>query len=307
MKNFFIINKTAGLGNGEEIVHQQVNQLPESLRKKHEFIFILTKMPMESVKIVKELCEEYNNDEINIFACGGDGTCFEVANGLVNNRNVHMGVIPVGSCNDFLKSFPEYQFLSLESQLLGNNILVDILKVDNEYCLNVANFGYDAKSNYDQIRYRKKFKSIKSAYNFALFKNIISPKRGDYINVRVNNELIYEGKALLLNVANASYYGGGYKCSPLAKVNDGLLDVLIVKKVSIITFLRLVKYYKKGEHLSNPKFNKMLLYKTGTKVEIEGTKGDIFGCLDGETRIRNKFNISIVKSGISFILPKKND
>ena len=305
MKNFFIINKIAGKGNGEEIVKKQLSALDAEFKQQHEWICLVTTRPNEAIQLVKSLCKTYINEEINIFACGGDGTCFEIANGLVGHTNVHMGVIPVGSCNDFLKSFPEYDFLSIKKQLLGTNHLIDILKVDNEYAMNVANFGFDAKSNFDQVKYRQRFKSIKKAYNFALLKNILSPKLGDYIQVKVDGEVIFDGKALLLSVANAMYYGGGYKCSPLAKVDDGILDVVVVKKIFPLTFLRLVNYYKRGEHLTNPRFAKMLVYQTGKNVEIIASKKDIYGCLDGETRIRNHFQVSIIAKGVSFILPKR--
>lgn len=305
MKNFFIINKNAGKGNAEEIVKKQLDELDDAFKQQHELNCIVTTKPLEAIQIVKDLCQKYQNEEINIFACGGDGTSFEIANGLVAYRNVHMGIIPVGSCNDFLKSFPDLEFISIKKQLQGTNQLVDILKVDDEYALNVANFGYDAKSNYDQIRYRKNFKTIKAAYNFALLKNIISPKLGDDIIVKVDDEVIYDGKALLLSVANAMYYGGGYKCSPLAVVDDGILDVVVVKKIFPLTFLRLVKYYKRGEHLENPRFKKMLTYKTGKKVEIITKKKELFGCLDGETRIKDHFKIEVVPKSISFILPQK--
>lgn len=304
MKNFFIINQMAGKGLGEEIVKKQLDELDEGLKKEHEFHLILTKKPLEAIRIVKELCQTYQNEEINVFACGGDGTAFEVANGLVGYSHAHMGIIPVGSCNDFLKSFEGYEFISIQNQLIGTHLLIDSLQVDDEYAINVANFGYDAKSNYDQIRYRKKFKTIKSAYNFALLKNILSPKLGDDIVVKVDGQIIYDGKALLLSVANAMYYGGGYKCSPFASVNDGILDIVIVKKIFPLTFLRLVKYYKRGEHLSKPKFQKMITYKTGSVVEIIAKKRKLFGCLDGETRIKNQFKVRILPKSISFILPK---
>ncbi len=304
MKNFFIINKIAGKGNGEAIVKKQLEELDDTIKQQHEFICMSTTKPLDGIKIVQDLCSKYEKEEINVFACGGDGTSFEIANGLVGHPNVHMGVIPVGSCNDFLKSFPDYDFISIKKQLFGENKMVDIIKVDDEYTLNVANFGYDAKSNYDQIRYRKHFKTIKGAYNFALFKNIISPKLGDDVCVKVDDEVLFNGKALLLSVANAKYYGGGYKCSPLAEVDDGLLDVVVVKKVFPLTFLRLVKYYKRGEHLTNPRFQKMLAYKKGKKVEIIANKKDLCGCLDGETRIKKHFDASIIAKGISFIFPK---
>lgn len=304
MKNIFIINNAAGLKNGEEIVNKLIEELSDECRNNNEFIYKVTKGPKDATIIAKEICQEYSNEVVNVFACGGDGTCFEVCNGLVGHKNIHFGILPVGSCNDFLKTYPGYNFMSLEDQINGSIVIIDALKIGDEYSINVANFGYDAKSNYDQIRYRKKFKKVKTAYNFALVKNILSPKLGDKVEVYIDDELVYDGKTLLINVANAKYYGGGYKCSPEADCSDGLLNLTIIKKVSVVLFLRMVKFYKRGEHLNHPVIKKKLVYKTGKKVLIKSFN-DLYGCLDGETRIKKEFTIEMVEKCISFILPKK--
>lgn len=211
MKHFFIINPIAGNGKGLEIVKQQVELLDQALQKDHEFYYYVTSKPNEAIALTKQICQSYvdTKETIRIFACGGDGTCFEVVNGLQGSAHVQMGIIPVGSCNDFLKSFPDFSFLDLASQINGEAILVDLIRVNGEYALNVANFGFDARANYDQIRYRSRFKTVKRAYNYALIKNIFSPKLGDELTVTVDQQILFQGKALLMTVANAKYYGGG--------------------------------------------------------------------------------------------------
>lgn len=302
MKNFFIINPIAGIGIGEKRIKQQIESLSSEIKKSHSFNFLLTTRPGEATVLVKDICEKFSNEKINIFACGGDGTCFEVLNGLIGYENVNLGIIPVGSCNDFLKTFPNFDFSNIEKQLNGQVIKMDVIKANDEYVLNVANFGFDARANYDQIRYRSHFKTIKSAYNYALFKNIISPKLGDEVEILVDEKKVFSGKMLLSSIANAMYYGGGYKCAPHAEYNDGLLEVCVVNKISIFTFAKLIKDYKRGEHLSNPKFKKYLTYLQGSKVEIKAIK-DLVGCFDGETRISKLFKLEVLKNKINFILP----
>lgn len=302
MKNFFIINPIAGHGKAIEVVDQEIAKVSEAVKRENDFTIIHTHHPGDGTEICKEICEENKNEIINVFACGGDGTCFEVLNGIVGYNNVRFGMLPVGSCNDFLKTFNGYDFLNIENQLNGETIDVDVIKVNNEYIINVANFGFDARANADQLKFRKKFKSVKKAYNYALFRNIISPKLGDKVSVKVDGENVFEGKMLLSAVANAQYYGGGYKCAPLAKVNDGLVDVVLVKKVSIITFARLVKYYKAGVHLNNPKFEKYVLFKTGKKVEIKA-KNMLVASYDGEVRESQLYNINVDDNKIKFIIP----
>ena len=250
MKNYFIINPVAGKGKAIEIVEKQIEIVSEELKKDNEFIIIHTHHPGDGTEICKEICEENKDQVINVFACGGDGTCFEVLNGIIGYKNVRFGMLPVGSCNDFLKTFPGYDFLDIEKQLKGKTIDVDTVKVNDEYIINVANFGFDARANDDQLKLRSKYKSVKTAYNMALVKNILSPKLGDSVEVTVDGKKVFEGKMLLSAVANAKYYGGGYKCAPLADVSDGLIDVVLVRKISVITFAKLVKFYKAGEHLN---------------------------------------------------------
>lgn len=302
MKNYFIVNPIAGEGKGLEVVQKQIDNLNLYLKADNEFEILLTTKPKEAIILAEKICEENKNTMINIFACGGDGTSFEVLNGIVNFSNVNFGIIPVGSCNDFLKTFENHDFLSLERQLLGQKVGIDVLESDGEFLLNVANFGFDARTNYDQIRYRHRFKTIKKAYNFSLFKNILSPKLGDEVDVYVDGNLIFSGKMMLSTVANAKYYGGGFKCAPHAEYQDGLADILVVKKVSIFTFARLVKFYKKGLHLDNERFNKLLTYRRGQIVDIIAKKA-LVGCLDGETRISKKFKVKIHKNKIKFIIP----
>ena len=302
MKNYFIVNPIAGEGKGLEVVQKQIDNLNLYLKADNEFEILLTTKPKEAIILAEKICEENKNTMINIFACGGDGTSFEVLNGIVNFSNVNFGIIPMGSCNDFLKTFENHDFLSLERQLLGQKVGIDVLESDGEFLLNVANFGFDARTNYDQIRYRHRFKTIKKAYNFSLFKNILSPKLGDEVDVYVDGNLIFSGKMMLSTVANAKYYGGGFKCAPHAEYQDGLADILVVKKVSIFTFARLVKFYKKGLHLDNERFNKLLTYRRGQIVDIIAKKA-LVGCLDGETRISKNFKVKIHKNKIKFIIP----
>ena len=302
MKYYFIVNPVAGKGDGEKTIIQQLSNNDEYLKNPDNFIIVKTSEAGQATSLVKDICEE-NREDIIIFACGGDGTCFEVLNGIVGYDNVRMGIIPVGSCNDFLKTFPECDFLNINKQITSDFVNVDLIKANGEYVLNVTNFGFDARANRDQIKYRSKFKTVKKAYNYALFRNIISPKLGDKVEVYVDDKKIFSGKMLLSSIANAKYYGGGYKCAPLADYSDGLLEICIVKKVSIITFARLVKYYKLGQHLENPKLRKFVTYLRGKKIIIKPVK-ELVGCFDGETRVSRLFELEVIHNKIKFIVPR---
>ena len=101
MKHIFIINPTAGKTDSR----QKIYDMAESLRQKHglDVQCILTKKQGHATELAKKLCE--TGEALRFYACGGDGTVNEVANGIIGYDNAAMTVIPVGTGNDFLKNF----------------------------------------------------------------------------------------------------------------------------------------------------------------------------------------------------------
>lgn len=301
MKYYFILNPTAGSGiKGKEFLTRF-----EELKSKNEYDLNIyeTVGVGDSTRFVAEICTKYPDEDICIFACGGDGTMNEVVTGVANYSNAILGIVPTGSCNDFLKSFNEYDFMDLEKQVNGTIINCDLLKVDEFYSLNVTNIGFDAKVNYDQIRLRPKYNNVKKAYNKAIINNILKPL-GDKVKVTIDDEVVFDGKALLMAFGNGNFYGGGYNCTPCADVSDGLIDYQIIKKVSVITFAALIGKFKKGLIYGNPKYKRIAKSGKAKKIIVE-SPNTLTICIDGETIHRNKVTIEILKHKIRFILPKK--
>ena len=101
VKHIFIINPTAGKSDSR----QKIYDMADSLRQKHglDVQCILTKKQGHATELAQKLCE--SGEELRFYACGGDGTVNEVANGIIGYDNAAMSVIPVGTGNDFLKNF----------------------------------------------------------------------------------------------------------------------------------------------------------------------------------------------------------
>lgn len=99
MKHVFIINPTAGKSDSR----QKIYDMAEKLRQEHglEVQCLLTKKQGHATEIARRLCQ--SGEELRFYACGGDGTVNEVANGIIGYDNAAMTVIPVGTGNDFLK------------------------------------------------------------------------------------------------------------------------------------------------------------------------------------------------------------
>lgn len=301
MKCYFILNPAAGSGEKGKLFLDAYYKL--KALNKYDINIYETIGVGDSTRFVAETCTKYPNEDIYIFACGGDGTMNEVVTGVANYPNAVLGIVPTGSCNDFLKTFPGYDFMDLEKQINGDIIPCDLLKVDEFYSLNVTNIGFDARVNYDQIKLRSKYHNVKKAYNNAIIRNLLKPL-GDKVKVTVDNQELFNGKSLLMAFGNARYYGGGYNCTPQANINDGLIDCIVIKKVSIPTFAGLIGKYKKGIIYDNPKYKKIASCIKGSKVVVESPK-TLTICIDGETIHRNKVTIEVLKHKIRFILPKQ--
>lgn len=306
MKHYFIVNPFAGRKDSSKLFEEI---LPKLFKEKNEeYQIYKTTGPNDATFEIKRRCIENeskeNPEDITFYVCGGDGTCFEAVNGIFGYPHARMTIIPVGSCNDFLKSFPNDNFMDLESLINGEERKIDVIKVNDRYCLNVANIGFDAKVNYDCVRFRHKYKTVKQSYNHAIFRNVIRPLGDDVTIYDENNNIIYDKKSLLMAFGNGGFYGGGYNCAPQALCDDGLIDMVVVKKVSLLTFLRLIKHYKAGKHLENKKFRKIITFKQIKKVIIE-SKDLLCLCLDGETFHTKHISLEVVAQALRFVFPKK--
>ena len=306
MLHYFIVNPTAGVKNALPTLTLELKKIFENRTDK--YVIYETKSENDATINIKKVLQErdLNNpqEHIRIYSAGGDGTAFECANGLVGYDNVSFAILPTGSCNDFLKSFPESDFSNLESVINANSYPTDVLKINDKICVNVCNVGYDAKTNDDCMKFRKKMKSVHSAYVLALAINLLKPL-GDKVYIEDDNgNVLFDGKSLLLTFSNAQYYGGGYRCAPLAITDDGMLEFCVIKKVSRLTFLRLVSGYKKGEHILNyNRYKKQCVYARAKKLKVVSSK-NLTISIDGEIFLSKEINVEVLHHAINFVIPK---
>lgn len=297
MKHVFVINPAAG----KKDITKKLKEKIYSILKEKDCDIHITQRPLDGKNYVKEYCETHQNDEIRFYSCGGDGTLNEVVNGAYGYKNVSIACYPSGSGNDFIKYFGKKEdFLKLENLVNGKAKEVDMLKLNDRFILNVFNLGFDANVAERMVNYKHlPLVSGKSAYILGIVVSFFHKLTTD-MEVTVDGNIIYDGSGVLSAVSNAICYGGGFYCSPKAKVDDGLLDVIAVKKISRFKFLKFIKYYKKGTHLDEPKLKDLIVYKQGKVVRIKTTK-PVNYAIDGEMGKSNDITISIVPKAIKFV------
>lgn len=299
MKHLFIVNPKAGIkDSSEKIIDYVKNKFVDD-----EYYVHLTSKSGEAIEFVSSYLQKHSDETIRIYSCGGDGTLNEVVNGAYGYKNVEVTCYPCGSGNDFLKCFNNHEkFLDMDSLLRGTPIDVDLIKVNGRYSLNIFNIGVDSNVVVKQRKIKKwPFVSGKMAYTLGLMSAFFGKISSAY-KLIVDDEVIYDGKGMLCAIANGICYGGGYYCAPLAKIDDALLDVCLVKKVSRINFLTMVGKYKKGKHLESKRVRKHIIYKQGRKVHLELDK-ELPYSIDGEIIFSNKIDVEIIPQAIKFIVP----
>lgn len=295
MRYVFFINPTAGKGKGPETL---IPAIKSYFKDRQDYEIIVTKAAGDAKFRAREIAER--GEEVTLFACGGDGTFYEVLNGACGYSCVSFGVIPCGSGNDFLKFFgPNQDFLDIAAQIEGKALPMDAIKTDDGYCMNLCNLGMDAVVA-DNMRHFKRipFVSGSLAYKLAIVKVFLG-KLGQKAKVWVDDKLIGTYDCLFAVCANGPVYGGGYKSAPSANPMDGKLNWLIVEKISKLKILKFIKMYEKGQHEHFPFCHLGECKKM--KIECEKPEPVSF---DGEIVHKKSVCYELLKGAVKFVLPR---
>lgn len=299
MKYVFIINPKSGKNELKEDLIKQLKTYKDEL----DYEIYYTKESKDATKFVEDYCKAYSED-IVFCACGGDGTLNEVVNGAIKYNNAIVTCYPCGSGNDFVKIYGgKENFLNLDNIINGIEVKIDVMKVNDLYSINVTNFGFDASvcDIANKVR-RKLIIGGKHSYTTGILVSLFTGRKTK-CKIVADGEVLSDNKILLSTIANGKYVGGAYLCAPYSDNRDGLLEVSVVEPISLFKFIKLIKPYKKGTHLENPKYRKHIKYKRVKQVIIEADENFKI-CLDGEIYKGSYFKISNMKQSLRFIKPK---
>jgi len=120
--------------------------------------------------------------------------------------------------------------------------------------------------------------------------------------ITADGEELCSDAFLLCSVCNGGYVGGGYRCAPYSRQDDGLLEVCLVRPVSRLKFLSLMNAYREGKHLEDPRFKDLIEYRQSRTVEIRAGEGFAVS-LDGEILKAPEIRISVLPGAIRFAVP----
>jgi len=254
----------------------------------------------DATRFTRIYCEFHQEDNVCFVACGGSGTANEVASGLIGYRNKSMAVLAYGITNDFTKNFPGRDFKSLKDIVEGEDKTIDVIKCNDDYCINVINIGFDARVAHE-------LNEIYSAGGkYAYFRSIslcMLFYRYNALKIYVDGEKISSFRTLLCSVGNGRVCGGGFLISPYAIVDDGKMDVNVIKSCSLVETLMLLPKVQKGVHLDDAFCHNYVRYRRARHMEVY-SKDLAYVCLDGEMIASTKFIIDLLPGALTVRLPK---
>ena len=294
MHHLFIINPRAGKKRST----QQLEESIRSLDLSHEIVH--TKKAGDACRIARMMAE--TGEDVRLYACGGDGTLNEVVNGAAGFPNAAVTNVPIGTGNDFLKIFgkdAKKRFSDLEALSQGPQTAMDLIDCNGLLGIDIVCCGLDARIATDKDKYNDLpmvtgiGAYILSALANVLFKGIAKPMAVDC------GDLHFEGDTALVCVCNGRYYGGGFMPVGDNMPDDGLLETLVVRKVSKLTFFRLVKEYGSGKYRDYPD---LIWYRQGDGATIRSEQ-ELVAVVDGETVRGTTLNIRLSDKKVNFFYP----
>ena len=207
-----------------------------------------------------------------------------------------------GATQDFIINFPGRDFRNVRAMLDGTVTPIDIIQVNDSFCLNVCNLGFNSKVASRANELVAKGKSAHQAYTRGVI-NAFLTSRFNRIKVTVDGERIARGRMVLCTVANGRRVGGEFNCAPHAKVDDGLIDVCYFRAMSLARLLMLFPLYRSGQHIGSRPGRNKVLYRQAREVTISSEDLiDIY--IDGEQLPGSQFHLKILPGALPLRLPK---
>lgn len=259
-----------------------------------------------------ELAEQYaqSGRPVRLLAVGGDGTFNEVLRGAYRYANAAVGCVPYGSGNDFLRNFgTKEEFLNLEDQLKGEEIRIDLLETDCGVGADICSVGLDAQIAYNIPKYRRlPLCGGSTAYKLSIVEQLLHPL-GRKLEITVDGQTA-QGEFLLAAICNGGWYGGGFHAVPDCDLQDGVLEIVAVRKMNLLRIAKVLPMYQKGLHMENGEIvagirDVVELYR-GKNISVrilDDPSRPVIINVDGECRPAQSFSVKILPLAGRILLP----
>ena len=300
MKAELIVNLTAGGGKPNHHLETVLKYLKENGLN---FKVCTTSHQGEAVELAQKAAD--NGAEL-IVSVGGDGTVNEIVNGIMKSKNnPALGIIPLGWANDFIKStnIPSDIIEACKILVRGKIKEIDVGIINEKiYFANICGVGFDAEVAQlaNQMKSKHPNLHILSAfvYVFATIKKLLSPFSYHNVKIKFDGQEIHS-KILFIAISNGKFYGGRFKITPEAILDDGLLEICTVEEMGRLKYLMSIPKVFKGAHESIKGIN----FYRAKEVVIQSSE-PVLAQVSGEViEGQKEFNITLLPKRLKLIVP----
>jgi len=298
-KIVYFINPVSGTKAKGELI-----KLIEKRTKEQQIPFeILHTNAQGDYFYLKQKIEDENITDVVI--CGGDGTVSQVAGSLIDEP-VNIGIIPMGSGNGLALAakIPKNPAKALELIFTGKARYIDSFFINQTFSCMLCGLGFDAQVAHD---FAKQGTRGLMTYIKQTFYNFISAE--PYAFDIVNQGKSFHTEAYFISIANSNQFGNNFTIAPLASLDDGLLDIVIVKKMSKFRLLwQIFKQLRRGyidEYNELTVEHREVLYFQTPRLIINNL-GNAPLHIDGDpVETTRKFSIQVIPQAFKLIQPVK--
>ena len=241
-----VINPVSGGGKGAVLGTEVAGFFAE---KQLPYQIITASSAEKLSKSLTEFLEKNSNSINGVIAIGGDGLAHLVLQ-IVVPRKIAFSVIPAGTGNDFVRAMgSSLSEIRTQLNLVISNppSKIDLGLADSEWFGAVLSTGFDSVVN--EKANTLKWPKGPMKYNVAIAMELPKFKPLHYV-IELDNQII-ETEAMLIAVGNGSSYGGGMKVCPDADLRDGLFDVMVLRPVSKLEFIKVFPTVFSGKHVEH--------------------------------------------------------
>jgi YegS/Rv2252/BmrU family lipid kinase len=290
------LNPAAGRGRAGRNM-PQLSGLLGSLGIKHVLVRSETAGDLET-----KVLDSVSAGAGRILVAGGDGSIHEAVNGILRSgKTVDLGIIPVGTGNDFAKACSIPLHWEDAARLLATRIRngaparpIDAGRLNDRYFANGAGIGFDAKVT--KIAREIHWRIGDVVYLVAVFKAMIDGVTTPQVTIRYSGQT-YEGPITLANISNGAWVGGRFQIAPMARNDDGELDLILAGPVSRLRILALLPKLMRGTHIEQ----REITHCRVTRCQITAS-APVASHLDGEVQpLQTHFEIERIADALHLL------
>lgn len=243
-----------------------------------------------------------DNGASRIVVAGGDGSVYEAVNGIMRSETeAALGVIPTGTGNDFAKACDIPLNWEHAAQLLASRLAdgqyaktIDIGRMNDRFFANGAGVGFDAEVTRIARSYRLPIGDL--VYLIAIFRAMLNGIATPELQIR-SEDFSWNGPATLASVSNGPWIGGMFHIAPMAKNDDGLLELMIADPVSRRRIVSLLPKLMSGTHMDETEIQ----HRSVTSLSIVSSE-PLASHLDGEVQaLQTHFQLDVLAGALRLL------